>query len=315
MEVRDFFIGNDDRLRSGWRAAFFFAAFLVCGILFEFSAFLILTSIIGRARSAILATAWLFLILGIVRLASAVLVGWICGVTLEGLRFRVLGWGLHRGWWRDIALGSLIGAASMLLAAGITAAIGGIRFSFNPSSATTIGKTALVTLLVFVIAGAAEEAIFRGYPLQTFTRAKLAWVGVLVTSFAFAVGHLSNPNVSKGLPFVNTALAGVWLAVGYLRTRSMWFPVGLHWSWNWIQAAMLGIPVSGNERFAPAPLLHAMNAGPDWLTGGAYGLEGGAACSAALIISTIIVWRTKLVSVTDSDSGKVDEVASREPTQ
>jgi hypothetical protein len=38
-----------------------------------------------------------------------------------------------------------------------------------------------------------------------------------------------------------------------------------------------------------------MNAGPDWLTGGAYGIEGGAACTFALIISTLVVWRTKLV--------------------
>ena len=57
----------------------------------------------------------------------------------------------------------------MLLAAGIAAATGGIRFSFNPSPGTAIAKTALMTLVVFVMAGAAEEALFRGYPLQTFT--------------------------------------------------------------------------------------------------------------------------------------------------
>jgi len=311
MEIRSFFVGDDGHLRSGWRATFFLAAFLVCGKLFEAVA-AILTSLTGGVRTGIWASTWPFLFGAAVLFSAATLVGWGCGAIFEELPFRALGWWPHRGWLRNVALGSLIGAASLLLAAGITAATRGIRFSFNPSPATTIGKTAIVALIVFVIAGAAEEALFRGYPLQTFARAKVAWVGVLVTSVPFAAAHLANPNVSHGFTFVNTAFAGVWLAVAYLRTRSLWFPLGLHWSWNWTQAALLGIPVSGIERIAPAPLLHAINAGPDWLTGGAYGIEGGAACTAALVISTIVVWRTKLVSTAEdlSSQSKVASVAS-----
>lgn len=313
MEVRNFFVGKDGHLRSGWRATFFVAAFLVVAKLFEAAA-AIFTSLTAGVRSGIWASTWPFLIGAAVLLSAATLVGWGCGAVFEELRFRAFGWWPHRGWLRNLALGSLIGAASLLLAAGITFLTRGIRFSFNPSAGTTIGKTAVVALIVFVVAGAAEEALFRGYALQTFTRAKLAWVGVLVTSVPFAAAHLLNPNVSRGFTFINTAFAGVWLAVAYLRTRSLWFPLGLHWSWNWTQAALLGIPVSGIERIAPAPLLHAMNAGPDWLTGGAYGLEGGAACTVALVISTIVVWRTKLVS-TEKDPSSPSQVASAASTQ
>ncbi len=112
----------------------------------------------------------------------------------------------------------------------------------------------------------------------------------------FAAAHLNNPHVVPGLTFLNTALAGVWLASAYLRTRRLWFPLGLHWSWNWAQASLLGLPVSGINRIAPAPLLHAMNSGPDWLTGGAYGIEGGAACTIALLVSTAVIWRWKLIT-------------------
>jgi uncharacterized protein len=313
MEVRSFFVGNDGHLRSGWRATFFTAAFLACWELFEVFGWII-TRLTGGVRAGIWATTWPFLIGAIVLLSSATLVGWACGAIFERLPFRSLGWSPHPGWGKNVLLGSLIGACSLLLAAGITAVTRGIRFSFNPSSATTIGKTAVVSLVIFVIAGAAEEALFRGYPLQTFTRAKIAWVGVLVTSVMFAAGHLANPNVTFGLSLVNTALAGVWLAIAYLRTRSMWLPFGLHWSWNWTQAALLGIPVSGIERIAPAPLLHAMNAGPDWLTGGAYGIEGGAASTVALIFSTIVIWRTKLVS-TAEDPPSQSRLASAASSQ
>jgi uncharacterized protein len=162
--------------------------------------------------------------------------------------------------------------------------------------ARSIVKTLAVSALVFVFAAAAEELLFRGYPLQTLTRAKLAWLGVVLTSVPFAAVHLSNPNVTRGFTFVNTVLAGVWLAAGYLRTRRLWFPIAMHWSWNWAQASLLGLPVSGISRLAPAPLLHAINTGPDWVTGGAYGIEGGAACTFALLISILIIWRTKLLA-------------------
>src|SRR5947209_2257368 len=80
------------------------------------------------------------------------------------------------------------------------------------------------------------------------------------------------------------------------RTGSLWFLLGLDRAWNWAQSSMLGLPVSGSERIARARLLQAMNAGPDWLTGWSYGIEGGAACTLALLISTLVIWRTKLFS-------------------
>ena len=315
MEIEDFLRGKDGHLRSGWRALFFAAVFLVAWQLLAAAAGVITWSTAG-IRTGILATVWPFLIGAMVLLSAATLIGWACGAIFEELKFRALGWSLHRGWLRDLLYGSLIGTASLLVAAGIAAVSGGIRFSFNPVPATTISETIVVSLIVFVIAGAAEETLFRGYALQTFVRVRLVWVGVVLTALAFAVAHLGNPNVSRTFTFVNTTLAGVWLAVAYLRTRSLWFPLGLHWAWNWTQAALLGIPVSGRiDQLAPAPLLRAVNAGPDWLTGGAYGIEGGVACTVALIGSTIVIWRTKLVSTAEDVSTLPETVASAAATQ
>lgn len=293
MEVQSFFVNKQAQLRSGWRVMFFGIAFLVCAKLFA-----VLAAAFGLQA---LRGNWEFVIGAVVLLSSATLIGWGCGAVFEELPFRSLGWWLHRGWLQNVLLGTVIGTASLLLAAGFTAISRGIKFSFNSSGASSIGKTVIVSALIFVLAGAGEEALFRGYPLQTLTRANLAWVGVLLTSVPFAMVHLNNPHASRVFTFVNTAVAGVWLAAAYLRTRSLWFPLGLHWSWNWTQASLLGLPVSGIDRIAPAPLLHAMNAGPDWLTGGAYGIEGGAACTVALIVSTVVVWRTKLVSRCEND--------------
>jgi len=296
MESRTFFLDDSGHLRSGWRLAFFAIAFLVCAKLLEAVVLVASSAIFKKSAVEVLSGTWGFVVGAAVLFASATLVGWACGALFEELPFSALGWSMHLGWFRNFAIGSAIGGASLFLAAGFATVTRGLTFNFDALSAASIEKTLLVSAIVFVFAASAEEVVFRGYPLQTLARANLAWLGVTLTSVPFALVHLNNPNVAHGFTFVNTALAGGWLAMAYLRTRSLWFPLGLHWAWNWTQAAIFGLPVSGIDRLTPAPLLHAMNRGPDWLTGGAYGIEGGAACTAALLISTFVVWRTKLIS-------------------
>jgi membrane protease YdiL (CAAX protease family) len=236
----------------------------------------------------------------VLMLIPAVLLGWACNYVLEDLPTRALGWTLHRGWLRDALIGAALGSLSLAVAALIGAAGGGFRFNFDAAAGwTAVLHTLVSAALVFAAGAAAEEALFRGYPLQTMLRSLPAWLALIPSTLLFASGHLLNPNTVRGFTFFNTALAGVWLAVAYLRTRSLWFPLGLHWGWNWTMGALLGLPVSGITSFAPAPLLRAADAGPAWLTGGSYGLEGGVACTAALLLSTILIRRTRLVSATE----------------
>lgn len=307
MEAYNFFLNKDGHLRSGWRLAIFAVAFLICVQVTQIVLFLVLSAALHRSHNELINGFWSIAAGHGSILFSALVVGWACGALLEELPFRALGCAPHPGWLKNFAIGSGLGAASLLLAAFFATVTRGIHFSFDPAGAGPIGQTLAVSLLVFVFAAAAEEILFRGYPLQTLTRARLAWLGVLLTSVPFAAVHLRNPNVVPGFTFINTALAGIWLAVAYLRTRSLWLPIGLHWAWNWAQASLLGLPVSGIERISPAPLLKAMNVGPDWLTGGAYGIEGGAACTVALLISTVVIWRAKLFARADVPKDDVSE--------
>lgn len=307
MEAYNFFLDDKRHLRSGWRLAIFAVAFVIC---LQVTHALILGGLVlvlQRSASDIGRSLWSVVAGHGSILISAAIVGWGCGGLLEELPFRALGCWPHRGWLKNFGLGSALGAASLLLAAGVATLTRGIHFRFDPAGPRLIGQTLVVSLLVFIFAAAAEEFLFRGYPLQTLTRAQLAWLGVLLTSVPFAVVHLGNPNAVPGFTFVNTALAGVWLAIAYVRTRSLWLPLGLHWSWNWVQASLLGLPVSGIERLAPAPLLRAINAGPNWLTGGAYGIEGGAACTIALLVSIVVIWRAKLFARADVTQVNVSE--------
>ena len=329
MTLLDIFLNRHDRLRSGWRFAIFAALYYSAATATAVTVYA-LAAHRNPAAGARLA-GWLnYLLSFLILFVPAVLLGWGCGRLLEDLPWRALGWTTHRGWLRDFGLGSLVGAAALTLAALVATVCGGFRFGFNTALAgRAFVKTFFGGAGVYVLLAAGEEALFRGYPLQTMLRALPFLVAVLPSTLLFAAGHLYNPNVPRdyllAVQFVNTALAGVWLAVGYWRTRSMWLPLGLHWAWNWTMGSLLGLPVSGITSLTRAPLLRATDRGPVWLTGGAYGLEGGLACTVALIAATAFIWRTtwlepvaELKPYTDGERPKAaarDEVALRRALQ
>lgn len=299
MNAQNIFINPVGRLRSGWRVLIFVLVYVAL-------LFLLSTLVrVGYAIGLLLTPGRNIggfsedLVFRLILFAAALLASYICNRWLEGLPWRAFGLTRHAGWWRDFIVGSLVGVVSLALATAIAAAGGGLRFTASPRAMLLqVIQTLLLSAVLFIFAAVAEEALFRGYPLQTLTRANLAWLAVLLTSVPFAAVHLQNPNVVKGFTFLNTALAGVWLAVAYLRTRSLWLPLGVHWAWNWALGSLFGLPVSGITTIAPHPLLHATDFGPAWLTGGSYGIEGGVACTIALIVSTVFIWRMRLVSAT-----------------
>ncbi|HLL72227.1 MAG TPA: type II CAAX endopeptidase family protein [Pyrinomonadaceae bacterium] len=297
MTPLDIFLNRHARLRSGWRLVIFCAVYYTVLAAFFATVGAIFFLLKVSDPTARLAGTLGYILQAFILFATALLVGWGCGRLFEDLPLRALGWARHRGWLRDLLMGTLLGVASLMVAALIPTALGGFRFSLAPSiSNVAFLKTFFGSAVIFVIAAAAEEMLFRGYPLQTMMRALPFLLAVIPSSVLFAYVHLDNPNVAVGFTFINTTLAGFWLAVAYLRTRSLWFPLGLHWAWNWAMGALLGLPVSGITSLTRAPLLRAADAGPAWLTGGAYGIEGGAACTVALIISTIFIWKTRLIN-------------------
>ncbi|MDQ1638905.1 MAG: protease family protein [Pyrinomonadaceae bacterium] len=309
MDAQQIFINSVGRLRSGWRVLIFIVVYVA--LLFLLSTVVRVGYAVGLqlAPGRNLGGFTEDFIFRLILFASALLAGYVCNRWLEGLPWRAFGLTRHAGWWRDFIVGSLIGVVSLALATAIAAAAGGLRFIASPRTMLwQVVQTLFMSALLFVFAALAEEALFRGYPLQTLTRAKLAWLAIFLTSVPFAAVHLNNPNVVKGFTFINTALAGVWLAVAYLRTRSLWLPLGVHWAWNWALGSLFGLPVSGITTIAPNPLLHGTDLGPAWLTGGSYGIEGGLACTIALIVSTMFIWKMQLVSATR----EMEELTSKE---
>ena len=295
MSVSTIFFNDKQRLRSGWRVALFLAAFLVLSSLIIGGVVSLLMVLpVGFTQETLLFYAISFSISTVV----ALILSWIFGKYLEGLPFRALGAWFTKNWFKDLIFGFVTGAATICFCALIAYLSGGLRFEYNNAGFSAVGLTLGISLLIFIGGAASEETFFRGYIFQTLTRAKLGWFAVLFTSVLFAAVHADNPGANY-LSLINTFIAGLWFAVAYLKTRTLWMPFGIHLAWNWFLGSILGIQVSGISDLTTAPLLKANDFGPAWLTGGDYGLEGGLACTIAIILSIVLLWFTPFIKPTE----------------
>ena len=136
----------------------------------------------------------------------------------------------------------------------------------------------------FTLAGSIEEFLFRGYLFQTCLQGVGFLPATLLFSGSFALAHVFNPEFGWLASF-NIFLAGVWLSVAYMRTRSLWFPIALHIGWNFSQSAIFSFPTSGLS-FADRTLFLLEQSGPVWVTGGAFGPEAGVVGTVAILLCT-----------------------------
>ena len=284
MQTPNFLFGSDGKLRSGWRFAAFTAVFVLTYIFLVSIAFTVFQGL-GLDPAG---PNW-FLVHSVIALAIALVLGWLAGKYFEQIPFESLGASFKNSWLPNSLIGLAAGVATFALAAGVAMLFGGMRFSFNADAgASSIATTLLISFVVFAVAAAFEEALFRGYILQTFIRSDLTVFGIVLTSLLFASIHNSNPSAST-ISWTNTFLAGIWLGIAYLKTRDLWFPTGLHLAWNWAQGSIFGIEVSGLTDISKNPVLREMDLGPAWLTGGSYGMEGGIATTIAILVSTVVI--------------------------
>jgi len=299
--TRLFWNPDEHRLRAGWRVLIqlVVAGMLVAGFTTLFRLFL------GNALS--------FRLGPLVGFTVAV---WLAGRFLDRRRFVDFGFSLDARWWADFAFGLVLGTLLMTGIFAVEYGMGWLTIT-ETMHTTTTGQSFFValclSLLSFVAVGFYEELVFRGYQVQNMAegfnggrmgprRALIAaW---LLSAALFGMAHAFNPNASL-VSTLNIAGAGLLLGLGYVLTRQLALPFGIHIAWNFTQGNVFGFPVSGGSNFA-AQVLVIRQGGPDVWTGGAFGPEAGLlglaamALGAALTVAWIwyrynrIAWQTEL---------------------
>lgn len=174
---------------------------------------------------------------------------------------------------KGAALGGLtIGIASLFL-------LGTHMLRIDPTPQGSWWGEAGHSTIFFLPAAFFEEMFIRGYVFVVLRRAAGWKFALISTSIVFGLMHAANPNPDAEA-ILAVIVAGFFLGTILLVTRSLYAAGAAHFAWNWVMSGALHIAVSGLP--SADPDYRVVDAGPDWLTGGRWGPEGGLAAVVAM---------------------------------
>jgi uncharacterized protein len=166
---------------------------------------------------------------------------------------------------KDINVGVILGF--LIMSAGLLTLISLNQVEFLKYNFSV--KDIVLAILVYIIVAFTEEVLFRGYILRNFMGSFNNYMALVVSSILFALAHGFNPNMDW-FSYLNLFLAGILLGTTYVYTKNLWFPIALHFSWNFFQT-LFGFNVSGQDFYS---LIEFKIIDKNMINGGDFGFEG-----------------------------------------
>jgi len=270
-----------------WSIAFIVLTLVSAGALGFAGALLTIGSPTAAAAWLMAAGPGAMLLQAGVTLASAAFWSWLIGFRVLGLSLRDLRYAGRDRALSGFGFGLLAGALTAAVALLISAVVGGAEWVRDSGTVLDYLSQSSKTVIVLAPAALSEEVVFRGVPLVLLAATMGRGAAVVAVAVLFAFAHLANPNVTA-LGLGNIAMAGIFLGLAFYAPGGIWTAFGAHLGWN-AMLACLDAPVSGLP--FRIPLLDYHSGGPAWLTGGAFGPEGGLAATAALAAAIVVLYR------------------------
>jgi membrane protease YdiL (CAAX protease family) len=213
--------------------------------------------------------------------AGIMLLTWFFRTYIDRKSFKSLGFEWQNEQKKDAALGIVLGL--LLISAGfiillVLGLLDVTMIKFSP-------QILLMQVVIMICVSLVEEVSIRGYVLKNLLETTNKYVALMITASCFGLLHIANPNVTM-LSMLNIVLAGVLLGLYYIYRQNLWFPIALHFSWNFFQGPIFGFEVSGFE--LDAIISHNMLGHP-LITGGNFGFEGSILLTPLMIIAIIFL--------------------------
>jgi len=157
-----------------------------------------------------------------------------------------------------------------------------------------IVKYALVWLVFFLMVGLFEEFFFRGYIQFTLARGIGFggigfWITALLWNFLFGFSHSSNTGESPIGVFAAGAI-GIIFCLSLWYTRSLWWAIGFHTTWDWGESYFYGTADSG--LLVKGHLFGTHPQGTVLVSGGVTGPEGSWFVLPIMALIIVIIWAT-----------------------
>lgn len=167
--------------------------------------------------------------------------------------------------WKWMVLAACAGAASI----GVTILVLFATGHYEVVSTRGIGPAGGVIGMLWV-AAVLEEIAFRGILFRLLEERVGTYAALLGSAIVFGAVHLSNHGTS-GITMLTVTLGGLMWAGVYLLSRNIWVTAANHCFWN-ATIFVVGVPLSGEDVQAQAPLESVSHGSALW-TGGGFGPE------------------------------------------
>jgi membrane protease YdiL (CAAX protease family) len=278
-------------LRAGWRLLLFMVVFAAVSSPLVWLALRVLGSEDRGWTPPVLATA------ETISLLAAVVAIVVLG-RLERRTFADYGVPFRRALASELWWGSLVGLVMIAATVGLIALSGGYTVRGLALHGADLAVYALAWAGVFLLVALFEEIAFRGYMLYTLSSGIGFWPAAVLLSayFGFVLHYLAKPG-ETWVDGLSTTLLGLFLCLTVERTGNVWYAVGWHFTFNFGSMFVFASPNTGNNGHPlPGHLLDASFHGPQWLTGGAMGVEASAFVFVVLaVVTAVFLWRHREV--------------------
>jgi membrane protease YdiL (CAAX protease family) len=214
---------------------------------------------------------------------SIFVVLWILLHFWRQREFSSLGFG-RQAWTTQTARGALIAVVSMMAITGALVLSGAV-ISSGYWHTRGVGGLALgvVTFLATTVQSTSEEALFRGWLLPALGIRTGLVAGIVLSSLAFTIAHATTGPPPLG--WINLFLFGCFATLLAVNEGGLWAASAWHAVWNWTEGGLLGFSVDRSIRTGLLASIHAT--GPDYVSGGTFGPEGGLVVTGVLVASVI----------------------------
>lgn len=280
----NWFFGPDHKVRALWRALLFFALgnWVVIPLLER------VYDPIARAFQMGDGLTAASLALGELILLVGTLICTALFARYEGRRVDSYGLPLRR------ALGARTweGALAGLVMAGAVAlgmyTLGGMQVLGFATTGSTLALSALSWLIANICIGVAEEFWYRSYVLQTLWKSLGFWPAAIIIALNFAADHYFTKTGENLWDVITLVSLSLLMCYSVLRTGTLWFAVGFHVAFDYMQLFVIGTP--NGAQVPVGRLLNVRFAGPDWLTGGVLGTEASFLMYPMIALLWFYIW-------------------------
>lgn len=185
-----------------------------------------------------------------------------------------------------LIVGVLIGFGTNFFCILVAMLCGNIQLTFSRFEVLPL----LLLLIAVLIQSSGEELVCRVFLYQKILREYKSPIAAIIgNALFFSLLHLANSGVTA-LSLSNITLIGIFFSLIVYYTDSFWCVSAAHFSWNFTQNIIFGLPNSGQT--VPFSIF-VLN--PDAMDGFAYnvgfGVEGTVLTNMVFVLACVLIWQ------------------------